>query len=231
MGFIIIYIVIVLAVVEISVVLMRATGLDKDISRFQVVSLLTSTGFTTKESELISDHPLRRRIGMFLILFGVFSFAVIVSAIANILAPGFRLSYMAVSACSLIAILLIVRTPVMTSYLSSKFNRSMERSFDVHELPIKDVLLLEESDHFAEVPVGPDSAYIGQKMSEVLPSDADLNLLYIKRGTVNVRKEKHDTALEAGDVLYLYGNRHDFDVLFAGEIPDKTSESANKGRK
>lgn len=223
MVFIIIYMVIVFAVVEISVVLMRATGLDKDISRFQVISLLTSTGFTTMESELISDHPIRRRIGMFLILFGLFSFAVIVSAIATILAPGFQSSYLAVAACSLIALLILVRTPMMTSLLSSKFNRSLERKFDVHELPIKDVLLLEESDHFAEMPISPNSPYIGQKMSEVLSSDADLNLLYIKRGTVNVRREKYETVLEAGDVLYLYGDKGDFDALFADELGDQSS--------
>ncbi|MBP3967169.1 hypothetical protein I8J30_31320, partial [Paenibacillus sp. DLE-14] len=62
MGFILVYFVIVLAVVEISAILMRATGLNRDISRFQVISLLTSTGYTTKESELISNHPIRRRI-------------------------------------------------------------------------------------------------------------------------------------------------------------------------
>lgn len=224
MWFIMIYFVIVFAVVEISVVLMRATGLDKDISRFQVVSLLTSTGFTTMESELISDHPIRRRIGMFLILFGLFSFAVIVSAIATILAPGFRSSYLAVSAAILIGLLLLVRTPKVTSYLSSKLNGSLERKFDVHELPIKDVLLLEESDHFAEVPIGSGSSYIGRKMSDVLSPDTDLNLLYIKRGTINVRKEKHETVLEAGDVLYLYGDKKDFETLFSDEIEEASSK-------
>nr|WP_281423147.1 TrkA C-terminal domain-containing protein [Paenibacillus oenotherae] len=116
-----------------------------------------------------------------------------------------------------------------TAFLSSKFNRSLERKFEVHELPIKDVLLLEESDYFVELPVGPDCSYIGQRMRDILPSDADLNLLFIKRGTINVRKKKYETALEAGDVLYLYGDKKEFDAFFAEEMEDQAPAIMTRG--
>src|SRR6476620_11605339 len=89
--FILFYFVIIYFVLEIAVVLMVSTGLDVEIARFQVVSILTSTGFTTHESELIARHPIRRKISIFLILFGVFSLAVIISFISAILAKDFRL--------------------------------------------------------------------------------------------------------------------------------------------
>lgn len=38
------------------------TGLSKDVARFQSRSALTGAGFTTRESESVVDHPVRRRI-------------------------------------------------------------------------------------------------------------------------------------------------------------------------
>src|SRR3954470_5183154 len=83
--FLSIYLVIIIAVIEIFVILFRLTGLKVEVSRFQVISLMTGTGFTTGESEVILGHPFRRRLGIFLILFGAFSFAVIISSLSNIL--------------------------------------------------------------------------------------------------------------------------------------------------
>jgi Trk-type K+ transport system membrane component len=50
-------IVIFLIVVEVITVLFKLTGLSEEKARFQVISLLTGSGFTTKEAELITQHP------------------------------------------------------------------------------------------------------------------------------------------------------------------------------
>jgi hypothetical protein len=83
--FLLIYFVIVVVVIEIHVILLRLTGLKLEISRFQVISMMTGTGFTTGESELILGHPIRRKLVAFLILFGAFSLAVRISSISNLL--------------------------------------------------------------------------------------------------------------------------------------------------
>lgn len=228
MAFIALYIVIVMLVIEIAAVLMRTTGLERDIARFQVVSLLTGTGFTTKESELILGHPVRRRIGIFLILFGGFSFAVVVSAIATIMAPGFRLPYLAVSGGALALVWLVLRSPRSVELLTKKFTKPLEETFEVRELPIQDVLLREETDDFLEVPIGPNSDAAGRTMNEICADGAndrcDLNLLYIKRGELCIRKERMDTPLEPGDVLYVYGDARDIESRFSKELAEKKSE-------
>lgn len=61
--FIFVYITIILVVIEINTVLFTFAGLKKNFARFQVISMHTGTGFTTGESELIIDHPIRRRLG------------------------------------------------------------------------------------------------------------------------------------------------------------------------
>jgi len=46
---------------------LEATGMERDRARFQALSALTGTGFTTQEAESIVNHPKRRRIATCLI--------------------------------------------------------------------------------------------------------------------------------------------------------------------
>src|SRR4030042_5648925 len=49
---------------------LEATGMERAKARFQALSALSGTGFTTRESESIVDHPKRRRIVSWLIFLG-----------------------------------------------------------------------------------------------------------------------------------------------------------------
>ncbi len=69
---------------EIFTVLFMLTGLSEEKARFQVVSMLTNSGFTTRESELIVASPIRRRLGSYTMLFGYIFSMSIVSAILNV---------------------------------------------------------------------------------------------------------------------------------------------------
>jgi len=59
-----------LFVVRIASVALRLTGLSDDVARFQSLSALTGTGFTTHEAEMIVNYPLRRKILSALMVFG-----------------------------------------------------------------------------------------------------------------------------------------------------------------
>jgi len=58
------------SIVRIAAVAMRLTGLPENIARFQCVSALTGTGFTTHEAEMIANYPVRRRIVIALMVLG-----------------------------------------------------------------------------------------------------------------------------------------------------------------
>src|SRR4030043_906617 len=49
---------------------LEATGMERAKARFQALSALTGTGFTTREAESIVNHPRRRRIATWLIFLG-----------------------------------------------------------------------------------------------------------------------------------------------------------------
>ena len=69
---------------EVFTLLFRLIGLPEEKARFQVVSLLTGAGFTTRESEMIISTRRRRRLARVTMLFGyVFNISV-VSAFINV---------------------------------------------------------------------------------------------------------------------------------------------------
>ena len=59
-----------LLVVRVATVALALTGISRDLAQFQALSAFTGSGFTTKESEDIVNHPTRRRIVMYLMLAG-----------------------------------------------------------------------------------------------------------------------------------------------------------------
>lgn len=126
--FMVLYFLIVAFVIEISVTLFNLTGLETAVSRYQVVSMLTNTGFTTDEAQLVLDHPVRRRLSMFLILFGAFSLAVVISSITNILSNDLRVKELTIINVILLILLMIGKTPFIKERLKKKLNREMEKN-------------------------------------------------------------------------------------------------------
>ena len=68
---------------EFFTMLFRFIGLPEEKARFQVTSLLTGVGFTTRESEMILSTKPRRRLARITMLFGYVFNISIVSALIN----------------------------------------------------------------------------------------------------------------------------------------------------
>ena len=69
---------------ELFAMLFRFTGLPDEKARFQVISLLTGCGFTTRESELLLTSRSRRRLARITMLFGYVFNITIVSMLINV---------------------------------------------------------------------------------------------------------------------------------------------------
>ncbi len=70
-------------IIEIFTVLFILTGLPESKARFQVISMLTNSGFTTTESEIITSSRKRRKLAMLTMLFGYTFTVLIVSMLLN----------------------------------------------------------------------------------------------------------------------------------------------------
>jgi len=226
--FILLYLLIVLLVIEIAVFLFNLTGLEKQVSRYQVISMLTGTGFTTDESRLIIDHPVRRKISAFLILFGAFSLAVMISAFSNMLADDLRLTELMVINSLLMIILLIGKIPMLRKKLKKKFRYEMHKNLDISELPIKEGLYLQKSDVVTEVEIQEKSELKDKRVQELFEEEEDITLLFIKRGEINIRNTIYKEKVKAGDCLILYGNKEEIQKKFLAKDGKEYSEEISR---
>lgn len=70
-------------VVRIGAVAFELTGLEWSVAKFQSLSCFTGTGFTTKESELVTRNPQRRKIASVLMVFGHAGLVTLVATFVN----------------------------------------------------------------------------------------------------------------------------------------------------
>ena len=59
-----------LLITRVATVILTATGMSRESARFQARSAFSGSGFTTRESETVVDHPVRRRVIGTLMLLG-----------------------------------------------------------------------------------------------------------------------------------------------------------------
>ena len=79
----VLFVMIYIVISDIITVFFRMTGLTEEKARFQVVSLLTNSGFTTRESEAVVSNKIRRRLARATMLFGYAFTVTIVSTTVN----------------------------------------------------------------------------------------------------------------------------------------------------
>jgi len=68
-----------LLITRIAAMALMLTGMSSESARFQARSAFTGSGFTTRESEAVVNHPVRRRIIMMLMLLGNIGIATVVA--------------------------------------------------------------------------------------------------------------------------------------------------------
>ncbi|MFH1783301.1 MAG: TrkA C-terminal domain-containing protein [bacterium] len=85
MNLILFFIVIVVSfiIVRIGAVAFELTGLEWSLAKFQALSCFTGTGFTTKEAELITSNPQRRRVASILMVMGNAGLISLIATFAN----------------------------------------------------------------------------------------------------------------------------------------------------
>jgi hypothetical protein len=216
--FILLYFIFIFLVLEIAVVLLVSTGLEDEVARFQVISMLTATGFTTDESELIARHPIRRKISIFLILFGVFSLAVLISFISAILIKDFRLLQLVGITAFLAIILVVVKNKTVQAKLAQRFKKHLKREYELHEMPIHEILYIDDQDWFVNIQICKDSTFISNKIDKIILPEEDIQVLYVHRGQEKIRNELDNLLIQDGDILLLYGIKATIQQKFHQEL-------------
>lgn len=212
-----------LVVVRVATVGLTMTGLSKDLAQFQALSAFTGAGFTTRESEEIVNHPLRRRIVMHLMLLGhggiVIAVASVMLSFLNTSPSGgnweaawwFRLCVLTAG----IAVLWLAASSRHVERFTWRANEWALRRFGniaVHDY----TQLLRLSRNFVvwEMKVPADHWLIGQTLAKSALAAEGILVLGIERnGGDYVGAPSGETRIEANDHLILYGQQESLVTL------------------
>ena len=223
-----------LLVNRVATVALRATGLSPDVARFEARSAFFGVGFTTAEAEAVVNHPLRRRIVMWLMLLGN---AGVVTTIASLLlsfggTSGYGQS--AERALVLVAGLLALWALSASSWVDRRLTRLTERALRrFTDLDVRDYAsLLNVSGDYAVVELGvdPDDWLAGRALKELHLPDEGVVVLGVYRADGDyVGAPTGATELRPGDVVVLYGRTAalaELDHRRAGTAGDRAHEQA-----
>ena len=210
LAFIVIYVI----VIQIYSVLFRITGLTKEKASFQAISLLTNSGFTTSESEIIVSDRVRRRIAIAAMINGYAFSVIIVSLIINVILSlkediQDQTLYVMLYAFGVFILLIIITQIPFLKRLLEKFIQFLAVKVLKRNNNENIIIMLDNygKDSMAEVCLNrvPEAMVDIPLFEMKIKEKNHLNILMIKRNgkVIDVTK---DTVFKKGDRLVVFGS-------------------------
>lgn len=202
-----------LLAVRVGATALMMTGLSWDTASFQSYSAFFGVGFTTREAEMVVNHPVRRRIIRDLILAGNIG---VTSALATLVAS---LMQHPDSAHPLLLIGMLVAVIVLMFYLfrvgwvqraiDHTIQRALEHMGLVRALDYEMLLRIQSGYCVSEIEVLPETPVVNKTLRESRPWDHGIVILAIKRDDETIPGLPGPTeTLRVGDLLTVYGEEH-----------------------
>ena len=205
-------------VTRIATIALTHTGLTRQTARFQARSAFSGAGFTTSESEMVVNHPVRRKIVMILILIGN---AGLVTAASSLI---LTFIYNGDSSSLPIRIVLLVGGIVLLwGFASSKWGdrrlswlieKLLKRYTDLNVTDFASLLHLTGEYRLAELKIGREDWLDGKRLEKAQLREEGINVLGVKRAKGSyIGNPTKDTEFHSGDTLVIYGSIDDIKQL------------------
>ena len=214
---------------ELFAMLFRFTGLTDEKARFQVISLITGCGFTTRESELLLTNRSRRRLARITMLFGYVFNITIVSMLINVflsikLSELSNLFSVLIPILAAAVIIIFMRVPKIRSW----GDRMIERVANllIRRETANSVLLLDYlgEDAIAQVTlVEVPEAFREKTLAKInFRAEHDVMVMLIEKPGKKAVPAGAKTVMEAGDKLTVFGDYKKIAAVF--EAKERFSE-------
>ena len=201
-------------ITELFTIIFRFTGLPGEKARFQVISLLTGCGFTTRESEMILSSRSRRRLARITMLFGYVFNITIVSAFINVFlslkltqVENYLLA-MPIPLTAVVIIFIFIRVPTVRAWGDALLQRLAGRI--IHGEAENTVMPLdyigEDSIALVTLRKIPEE-YRGVPLSETgLRADTGILVMLVEAEGKKAEPAGADTVFHEGDKLTVFGD-------------------------
>mgnify|MGYP000847511240 CR=1 FL=1 len=199
-----------LLAVRVGATALMMTGLSWDTASFQSYSAFFGVGFTTKEAEMVVNHPVRRRIIRDLILVGnvglTSALATLIVTLLQSSSDGDTLKMLAWLFGGLLALYFISRLGWVQKALDHVIQHALERAGLVRALDYELLLRIQHGYVVSEIEVLPDTYLAGRTLRDSRPWDRGVVILAIKRGgQTHPGIPSRDDLIQPGDILTAYG--------------------------
>jgi len=203
-----------LLAVRVATIALTMTGLSYDTAIFQSYSAFFGVGFTTREAELVVNHPVRRRIIRDLILAGnVGLTSALATTVASLLHNSHVLHPIVLLASVMLLIYLITyvgRIQWVRRFLDYWIKASLMRSGLVRAMDYELMLRVDHGYVILEYLLEDRNPLIGRTLRESRPWDSGMVVLAIRRNNAMLPGIPGPDALPLNlDVLVIYGHEHD----------------------
>ena len=211
-------------IVRIGAIAFELTGLEWSLAKFQALSCFTGTGFTTKEAELITVNPQRRRIATVLIVLGHAGLVSLIATFANslrtdIIMPKFTIPFVhSVIPSRLVPWLnlALIAFAVYASYkifTHSKFatrftdllrSRIVKREI-IKPVSFEELMVATGGYGISKIEVCKDNPILNKTLLESDLRKSDILVLSVERGEEIIPNPSANTRILLGDKLICFG--------------------------
>lgn len=195
------------------------TGLAKDAAVFQARSAFTGVGYTTREAEKITGHPLRRKIIMTLMLIGNIG---VISAVASLMLTFIgdelestdRLVRLGIISFFIIALWGLSKSKWLDKQLVKLIDSALNRFHNLRNIDYVSLLKLQDEYEITVINVQNDDWMANRKLDELQLTEEGINLIAIERkdGTY-LGTPDATTKVKPGDNLTIYGKEENLKNL------------------
>ena len=210
--------------IRIGAIAFELTGLQWSLAKFQALSCFTGTGFTTREAELITANPQRRRIASILIILGHAGLVALIATFANSLSPNRILpefvpeALRAIIPSSLmpIANLTIILVAIYVIYKISNNVKFAQKLTDilrarilkkelVKRVSFEELVVATGGYGVSQVEVCENSPILNIALRDSKLRQQDITILAIERKGITIPNPSADTKLLMRDRLICFG--------------------------
>jgi hypothetical protein len=213
-----------LLVIRVGSTALMMTGLSWDTASFQSYSAFFGVGFTTREAEMVVNHPVRRRIIRDLIFAGNIGLTSgLVTLIVTVLQEEKWLNPLSVIGAlvgGIAVLLLLFKIGIFQRILDHLIQRTLEKAGLVRALDYELLLRIQSGFCVSEIEILPQTCLAGKMLKVSRPAEWGVLIMAIARnGEVISGIPGPRTVIETGDVVTAYGHEVDLKKLMLAELP------------
>lgn len=211
-------------IIRIGAIAFELTGLEWSMATFQSLSCFSGTGFTTKESELVTGHHQRRKIASVLMVLGNIGLVTLIATFANSLRPELVVNQIAIPVLDMVfpiralpwINLLIIIFVVYITYriavytnLDRKFtdflrSRIMKNEI-IKRVSYEELVVATGGYGISQIEICDNSPIIDKTLMTSELRSQDITVLAIERERVIMPNPPARTKLGLGDKLICFG--------------------------